>query len=180
MKAHLVMIGALPLCLTISGAQAAQRQQPRAEIFTDLLKCREITDNSARLACYDRQVGVMDHAAERDEVVVLDKTELNKTRRSLFGFTLPKLPFLTGNNDNRDKKEAEEFNQIEAKIAAVRSAGNGTWQITLEDGAQWMTTEATTGRQPKAGQMIEIHRATMGSFMGKVEGGRAVRMKRVG
>lgn len=122
----------------------------------------------------------MDHAAERDEVVVLDKTELNKTRRSLFGFTLPKLPFLTGNNDNQDTKEAEEFNQIEAKIATVRSAGNGIWQITLEDGAQWITTEATTGRQPKAGQMIEIRRATMGSFMGKVEGGRAVRMKRVG
>lgn len=180
MKAHIMLITALPLCVATASAQSAERQQPRAEIFTDLLKCREIKEDSARLGCYDRQVSAMDNAAQRDEVVVLDKTELNKTRRSLFGFTLPKLPFLTGGEEGKEGKEGEEFNHIEAKIAAVRSAGNGTWQITLEDGAQWMTTEATTGRQPKAGQMIEIHRATMGSFMGKVEGGRAVRMKRVG
>ena len=42
-----------------------------------------------------------------------------------------------------------------------------------------MTTEAITGSAPKVGQKIEIRRAAMGSFLGKVNGGRAVRMKRV-
>ena len=50
--------------------------------------------------------------------------------------------------------------------------------FTIE-GAQWMTTEAVTGRSPKVGQSIEIKRAAMGSFMGKIEGGRTIRMKRV-
>lgn len=63
MKAHHAMIVALPLCLAATGTVAAERQQPRAEIFTDLLKCREITEDQARLACYDRQVGAMDSAA---------------------------------------------------------------------------------------------------------------------
>ncbi|MDO7835745.1 hypothetical protein Q4610_11895 [Sphingobium sp. HBC34] len=169
------------LALVAGAAQAAPvTQQPRPEIFTDLLQCRTITDNVARLACFDRQVAAMDAAAQRDEVVVLDKSELNRTRKTLFGFSFPKLPFLGGGDDADEAREqAEGFSHIAAKIASLRSLGYGKWQIGLEDGAQWATTEAVTGRDPRVGQMIEIRRAAMGSFMGKVEGGRAVRMKRI-
>ena len=162
-------------------AQAAATQQPRPEIFTNLLQCRTVTDNAARLACFDQQVGAMDAAAQRDEVVVLDKSELNKTRKTLFGFSFPKLPFLGGGDDDDDdnKLKEEGVSHMEAVIGSVRSLGYGKWQIGLEDGAQWMTTEAITGREPKVGQKIELKRAAMGSFMGKVEGGRATRMKRV-
>lgn len=181
MKAHHAMIMALPLCLVATGTGAAERQQPRAEIFTDLLKCREISDDKARLDCYDRQVGAMDSAAQRDEVVVLDKTELNKTRRTLFGFSFPKLPFLGGGDEDEKKEgtEADAMTQIEATIASAKNVGNGKWLITLEDGAEWMTTEAVTYRDPKPGMTIEIKRASMGSFMVKIAG-RAVRAKRVG
>lgn len=175
---------ALSLCLVagqliIGHAHAAPKQQPRPEIFTNLLQCRSISDNAARLACFDQQVGAMDAAAQRDEVVVLDKSELNKTRKTLFGFSFPKLPFLGGGDEDGDKPQEEGVTHIDAVIASVRSLGYGKWQIGLEDGAQWMTTEAMTARDPKPGQKIELKRAAMGSFMGKVEGGRAVRMKRV-
>lgn len=171
----------LSLGVLAGPAQAApKQQQPRPEIFTNLLQCRAITDNVARLACFDRQVGAMDAAAQRDEVVVLDKSELSKTRKTLFGFSFPKLPFLGGGDaDDGDKPQEEGFSQIDAVIASARSLGYGKWQIGLEDGAQWMTTEPVTGRDPKVGQKIELKRASMGSFIGKVEGGRAVRMKRV-
>lgn len=171
---------ATSLTFGVSAAQAAPRQQPRAEIFDALLQCRAIADGPQRLACFDRQVGAMNEAAQRDEVVVLDKGELKKTRKTLFGFSFPKLPFLGGAEDQDERKEEEGFNHIQAKIVSVRSLGYGKWQIALDDGAQWATTEAVTGRDPKAGLSIEIRRAAMGSFMGKVEGGRAVRMKRVG
>jgi len=175
----------LSLCLmagplALEQAGAAPKQQPRPEIFTNLLQCRSISDNAARLACFDQQVGAMEAASQRDEVVVLDKSELNKTRKTLFGFSFPKLPFLGGGDDDGDDKPKEEgVTHIDAVIASVRSLGYGKWQIILEDGAQWMTTEAVTGREPKPGQKIELKRAAMGSFMGKVEGGRAIRMKRV-
>lgn len=169
------------LCLLAGSAVAAPKaQQPRPQIFTDLLQCRAIADNAQRLACFDRQAAQMDAAAQADEVVVLDKTELKKTRKTLFGFSFPKLPFLGGGDDDRDEDKAEEgVSHIEAKIRAVQSLGYGKWQLTLEDGAIWNSTEAITGRPPKGGQMIEIHRAAMGSFMGKIDGGRAVRLKRV-
>lgn len=172
----------ITLCLFLQPVHAApKRQQPRPEIFTNLLQCRAIADNAQRLACFDRQVGAMEAAAQRDEVVVLDKGELSKTRKTLFGFSFPKLPFL-GGTDGDDQKDRQEdgFSQITAKIASVRSLGYGKWQIGLDDGAQWITTEAIVAGNPKVGQNIELKRAAMGSFMGKVDGGRAVRMKRVG
>lgn len=173
---------AIPLSIASVSVQAApQRQQPRPEIFTDLLQCRAMTDDAQRLACFDRQVGAMEAASQRDEVVILDKSELSKTRKTLFGFSFPKLPFLSDNDDREDNAKLEEgVSHIEATIASARSLGYGKWQIGLEDGAQWMTTEAITAGNPKTGQKIEIRRAAMGSFMGKIDGGRAVRMKRVG
>ncbi|MEC3912749.1 hypothetical protein U5A82_20415 [Sphingobium sp. CR2-8] len=168
------------LCLVLAPmVQAAPRQQPRPEIFTNLLQCRSISDNAARLACFDQQVGAMDAAAQRDEVVVLDKSELNKTRKTLFGFSFPKLPFLGGGDDDGGSAQQDGVSHVDALITSVRSLGYGKWQIGLDDGAQWMTTEVVTGRDPKVGLKIEIKRAAMGSFLGKVEGGRAVRMKRV-
>lgn len=160
-------------------AAAPERQQPRPEIFSRLLQCRSVTDNAERLLCFDRQSSAMDAAAQRDEVVVLDKGELNKTRKTLFGFSFPKLPFLGGGDDD-DNREREGVTHIEAVIASVRSLGYGKWQMGLEDGAVWTTTEPISVRDPKAGQTIEIKRAAMGSFMGKINGGRSVRMKRVG
>ena len=175
------LTGILLLTIATSAHAAPQRQQPRPEIFSDLLKCRGITDDTQRLTCFDRQVGAMESAAQRDEVVVLDKGELNKTRKTLFGFSFPKLPFLSGGDDEKKgEKEEEGFSHIVAKIASVKNLGYGKWQIVLEDGAQWATTEAITVGDPKAGQSIEIKRAAMGSFMSKIEGGRAVRIKRIG
>ncbi|MEA3543545.1 MAG: hypothetical protein U9R77_15710 [Pseudomonadota bacterium] len=171
-------IAALPL-LTGPVQAAPKAKPPQAELFTNLLQCRSITADADRLACFDRQVGAMEAASQRDEVVVLDKGELNKTRKTLFGFSFPKLPFLAGGDDADETKEVEGVSHIQAKIASLRSLGYGKWQIELEDGAQWMTTEAVTGRNPKVGQSIEIKRAAMGSFMGKIEGGRTIRMKRV-
>ncbi|MDX3909914.1 MAG: hypothetical protein QHC67_08850 [Sphingobium sp.] len=173
-----LLLSLLPFAMT---AQAApQQQKPRPAIFTELLKCRGITNEQERLTCFDRQVAAMESAAQRDEVVVLDKGELIKTRKTLFGFSFPKLPFLGGNEDSGEETKGEGFDHIVAKIASVKSLGHGKWQIGLEDGAQWATTEQIVVRDPEVGQTIEVKRAAMGSFMGKIEGGRAIRMKRTG
>lgn len=180
MKMSHILLLAIPLCLAAPGASAPRKQQPRPQILDDLLQCRTVTDDAQRLACFDRQVAAIESASQRDEVVVLDKAELGKTRKTLFGFSFPKLPFLGGDDDEEEKeKQAEGYSQIESIIASVRSLGYGKWEIRLEDGAQWVTTEAVTFREPKPGMKIEIKRASMGSFLGRIEG-RAVRMKRIG
>ena len=180
-NSRLTTLLGLSMTLTLATeAAAAPKNQPRPEIFVRLLDCRTITDSSSRLACYDRQVGAMETASQNDEVVVLDKEELKKTRRSLFGFSLPKLPFLADRDDDQADKSQAEFTTIEAKLSAVRSLGYGKWSFRLDDGAEWQTTEAIPTRSPKNGMAIKIKRASMGSFMGSVNGWPSVRMKRVG
>ncbi|CAH0351920.1 hypothetical protein BH11PSE5_BH11PSE5_11220 [soil metagenome] len=169
--------GALATCLAIGPVQAAApKYGPKPEIFSRLLDCRTVATESARLACYDKEVAAMDQAAKDDEVVVLDKEGLRKTRRSLFGFSLPNLPFLGGDGDEGKRSESS---LIEAKIAAVQSLGNGRYALKLDDGALWQTTEELFNRVPKVDMPIVIKRAAMGSFMATI-GGRGVRIKRVG
>ncbi len=165
--------------LLTSVCMAQPNIQPRPEIFTQLLDCRALTDNVARLACFDRQVAALDTAAKDDEVVILDKQEIKKTRRSLFGFNLPRLPFL-GSSDADAKTAKPEDARIESTLASVRPQANRLWLLTLEDGAQWQTTEPIPYEIPVAGMKVAIRKAAMGSFLGNINGWRAVRMKRVG
>jgi len=177
-RTNLAVVTAVMAIVAGGPAQGAPQPQSQArpEIFSKLLDCRTLTDNAARLECYDRQVAAMDAAAQRDEVVVLDKEGLTKTRRSLFGFSFPKLPFLGGDNDEMKP----EFATIVAKIETTREVGYGNWSFRLEDGAQWQSVEPIKNRTPRPGMTIEIKRGTLGSFVGKIGNWPAFRMKRVG
>lgn len=179
MRVARVIVGLLVLPLSIPPAAiAAPRVQPRPEIFTRLLDCRLISESAQRLACYDQQVAAMDGAAQRDEVVVLDKEELKKTRRSLFGFSLPKLPFL-GESESSGVNSSESLS-IETTITGLTSLGYGKWLLKIEDGAEWQTTEALPNRTPKKGMKVEIKHGAMGSFLININEWHAVRAKRVG
>jgi hypothetical protein len=155
-------------------APAAAADEPPAAVKA-LGACRAIADNAQRLACYDREAGALLQSVESKETVVLDKQEVRKTKRSLFGFALPKLPFF---GNDKDEKE-DEFTQIEEPIQTVRSIGYGRFRFTLGDGATWETTEGINAF-PKAGQKVLIKKGLMGSYFIRFEGNRSVKGMRVG
>jgi hypothetical protein len=139
--------------------------------------CRTIGDNAQRLACYDREAEALVRSVERNETVVLDKQEVRKTKRSLFGFSLPKLPFFGGDRD--PDQEAPEFTQIETPIKTVRNIGYGKFRFTVDDGALWETTEGINAF-PKPGEKVVIKKGLMGSYFIRFEGARSVKGRRVG
>ena len=141
---------------------------------SEMMGCRAMTDNAARLACYDRAVGQLQQAVATREVVIVSSTDVRKARRSLFGFALPKLPFFG------EKDETAEVKEIRTKIASVRSLGYGKWEIRLEDGARWETTEGLReGDIPGAGDAIRITKGAFGNYFLSVSGGNSVRARRV-
>lgn len=168
-------------CLIAIMPIAATASEPeRNAVIRPLLDCRKETGDAARLACFDRESAALDAADAKNEITVLDKEAVRETRRSLFGFSLPRLPFLGGGKDGGgDEKADEGLQSLEATIKSARSLGYGKWQIELDSGARWATTEAIAGRSPEAGKAIEIKRGAIGSYLGKIDGGRAVRMQRV-
>lgn len=164
---------ALPATLLIASPLLAEDEAP-PKAYTDLLACREIAESTARLACFDKSSADLEKAREAKEVVLLDRADVRKTRRSLFGFSLPDLPFFDGD----DSAEEEELKEIQTTFETVRELGLGKWQFTIPDGGTWQTTEALT-TVPREGQAIAIKKGIAGGYMLKIGNGPLRRVKRV-
>jgi hypothetical protein len=145
-------------------------------IYTDLVACKDIAEPTARLACYDEKVTALQTAQSTNQVVIADREQVREARRGLFGLTLPRIKLFDGDGDEGDQIEA-----IDGIIESARTIRGGQWVIRLEDGAVWQQTDTPRGsmRNPKTGDSITIERAALGSFMAKVNDGRAFKVKRV-
>ena len=160
--------------LAMSPVEAKEEQPPaRAHIFQRLVDCRSVAEAAARLACFDREVAVLDAAESAKSVVILDKEQVRDARRTLFGLALPSLKLFGGGG------EGDEVAQIESKVASAREDADG-WTIGLADGSVWRQIDARPfSRRPKAGLDAVVKRASLGSFMMRVEGAPGVRVKRI-
>lgn len=159
--------------IAIMGVPTAHAQDAPASNPADAIAaCRSIASPTERLACFDKAAEALEAARAKKDLVVLDRSDVKKTRRSLFGFTLPRLKFLEGDG----KEEAET--EIATTIESARALGYGKWTLRTAEGAIWQTTEAMVDT-PKAGAAVVIRRGALGSYMLKVERYKAVRAKRV-
>lgn len=172
------MAGATIVWLAFAGPVGAQeRAAPEAtsaQLLDALAACKQIGTPAERLACYDESSARFAAAVERKDLVVLDRQEIRRTRRSLFGMTLPRTPLFRGEG-------GEETDELTAQIGSVRDLGMGKWRFRLSDGALWETAEGYIGlRDPKAGQEVVIKKAPLGNYFIRFNGQRGVRGRRIG
>lgn len=171
MNAHKSCLGGVAAAALLLLPAAASAQQPGgsgATLLQELERCRAIGDGPARLACFDAAAGALLAARERKDVTLVDRQEVQRTRRSLFGFTLPRLSLFGS--------EKEEVRELDAVIMRVAALPDDRWSMVIED-AEWRTTEPSY-RAPAAGDAIHIKRAALGSYIGTF-GRTSVRMTRV-
>ena len=160
--------------MALSSAAADQHRMDSAHIIDDIAACSSVSDAAARLACFDRAVEALEKARAANDLVVVDREQIRKSKRSLFGFTLPNLHLF--GRDDRD--EAEDIKQVDATIQSVRDIGNDHWRLTMVDGAMWETTEGVAF-PPKIGQVIHIKAGVLGSYFASIAGARGFKVKRV-
>jgi len=158
-------------------AQPRPQGQQRPELFEALVRCRAVAEDAARLQCFDSAAAALEQAAERREVVVVDRAQVRESRRRLFGLALPRLPIFGGGDD--DEQEEEEINRVEGVVASASQNGNGQWIVRLQDGALWVQTDnRPLALRPRPGQPVVIERGALGSFMMRVNGQPGVRARR--
>ncbi|MES2444976.1 MAG: hypothetical protein V4574_19295 [Pseudomonadota bacterium] len=158
---------------------AAQTAPATPAALQNVLQCRAVTDEKARLACFDSTVGQLDAARTSGAVVVVDREEVRKARRGLFGFSLPRLGLFGGGE--KGGEDAEEIKEINGVARSATRNADGGWIITLEDGARWEQTGAMVfGRSPRPGSKVTIKRGVLGSFKMSVDGSPAVKARRIG
>jgi hypothetical protein len=173
---HLLAFSMLTAVILATPLRADDKEnETPPKVYSDLLACKGISDEALRLACFDTASASFETAREKREVVMLDRTAIRKTKRSLFGFTLPKLPFFDGDDD--DEKD-EPLSEIVTTIESARDIGLGKWQFTLAEGGTWQSTEAFGGFL-KEGLSIKIKRGIAGGYMMQIGKGPLTRVKRV-
>jgi hypothetical protein len=163
--------------LFAAGPIAAKDKAPPSPLVTAIDRCRQIADPTQRLACYDSAAGALVQAANAGTVAVVDQNEIRQARHSLFGFTLPKIPFFSG-----DTTADEAQRQLDSTITSVRPLNNGYYRIVIADNnAVWETSESNISFDPpRPGQKISILRGQLGSYFLRINGQIGVRGRRVG
>jgi hypothetical protein len=176
LAAALAVAALCGLGLGAGDAQTPPAAATGSDLVNALAACRAMGDAARRLACYDEAVTRLTQAVGRNDVVVLDREDIRRTRRSLFGFHLPRLPLFGGGAREVDESPEE----ITATVASAHNIGYDKYQIRLEDGAIWQTTEASPYvRGPHSGSTVVIRRGPLGSYMMRIDGQRALRAMRM-
>jgi hypothetical protein len=174
MRYWIMALAALGSLGAATHAMAPKKPAERPEAFEALMRCRAIADEGERLKCFDSAAARLGEAADKRELVVVDRKQMRETKRSLFGLDIPNLnPFGGGPDDE------EEIKSVEGVVASARQEGNGRWTVTLEDGSTWAQTDNNTiAMRPRKGHKVKITRAALGSYMMRINGQPGVRAKR--
>lgn len=161
--------------LVVGPSWAKEPSKARPAVLQKLIDCRAITDDAARLACFDTGVAQLEAAESRNDVVVIDKEQVKTARKGLFGLSLPDLGIF---GSKKDDEPDQELMEIKSTIKSARENALGKWVIILEDGAKWVQTESARIFEPKPGQPIRIRKAAMGGFFANVNEQTAIRVAR--
>ncbi|MDB5699083.1 MAG: hypothetical protein JWN69_1887 [Alphaproteobacteria bacterium] len=162
-----------------SGSPAVHSQirtaDPHPEAYSALTRCRAIAENEARLACFDDAVGKLEAAINKRDLVVLDREHIRQTKKTLFGLSLPDLNLFGGQG-----RGEEELSSVDGVVAGSRMDENGGWILQLEGGATWRQIDSRPlGLPPRRGSKVVIKKAALGSYMMRIGGQPAIRVRRV-
>lgn len=157
-----------------AAAQSSKKSVPPPAALTRLTACQSIADAAGRLACYDREVAAMSGAQARGDLVVMDRQQVRRTRRSLFGLALPDLGVFGDDSIEGDAAV------LETTIKSAREMPGGKWMFDLAEGGRWVQIDSREFiTDPAPGQPIRIRRGMMASYLANVNKQIAVRVRRI-
>ena len=172
------LLGLTAALLAVAGAAAAQStgtNPPVPDGLAKILGCQGISENATRLACYDREIVAMEDARRRGDLVAMDRREVRRAKRSLFGLALPDLGVFGDADGDSDDEKA-----IETTIRKVSSTPDGKWIFQLAEGGSWIQTDSKNlPADPRAGQTIRVRRAALGSYFANINKMVAIRVRRM-
>ena len=169
-------ITGLLLSIALGGPAVAQDQPGQADRLVDALaQCRSVAPD-AKLACFEMAATALIAARDKREIAVVDREGVRQAKRSVFGFSLPKIR-LFGRSGDADDVEPE-VKSIETSVTSVGVAARTLLTLRLADGSTWQTTEQARFA-PKVGDPIKIEAGILGSYKAAIRGRSIGKVKRV-
>lgn len=174
----------------------------KADIHQALLDCKQLTDNSARLSCYDRLAATF-VSQEASAVVAVSGAAVpgvaapgTVAREAAAPETpapasapaavvatpataTPSAEVIAADFGKTQSRPSDQVEQLQATVKSLSRNKMRKLLITLENGHTWRQTEDDS-IQLKAGDSVTIEKASFGSFLlSKTGTNRKVRVKRV-
>lgn len=177
--ARIARRGTLVIGLVGAGGLAVMAQptfKGSAALLEGLKSCRTIPAPAERAQCYDGAAAALLGAVESGDVRLVDREEVRKTRRQLFGISLPDIGILKGDG----KDEAEVSDLLETTIVSGRQVGPATWRLTTAEGAVWEINNPPRKIKPiNPGDKVVFKKATLGYYFIRINGALGVKGRRV-
>lgn len=139
----------LPILMAL--APAADTAPAADRVFA----CRSITDDPARLACFDKAAADLSQALERKEVVIAaaDDPRIQPAREPA-----PKV--------------------VDGTISSVVSLSYDRYIFQIDGKTAWQFDEPSYS-EPKIGDVVHVEKGALGSYIARVKGRRGLRVKRL-
>ena len=177
-RASILAVAAVSLAA--SGAPA-WAQADRGAVLDILVECAKIDDPTARLACYDNNMTRAGATARA--------TVPGQTVRGIAGGAAPiesqgaqgfGAEDVRADSPERFARPAGQVDEIHPRVASIAPREPGIYLVTLDDGAQWLFAEGvgSSFRLPRRGDQVEIERASLGSFLMRIDGQPPVPVRR--
>lgn len=165
------------LALVAAGASELGLAQTAAQDpVRELLACRALADDAARLQCLDSRAAELAQRLERGDVTVATRAEVARAQAAQFGRSAP----ASAPPEPSRQAAPQPPRSIETTIRSASRTADGKWVMVLADGARWQQIDGRTlAQDPRAGMRIAIRRAAMGSFLANVAEQTAIRVRRL-
>ncbi len=137
----LALVALLPLA-----AAAKEAESP-------LKACRAETDDTRRLACYDREMDRLGDAPAPAEAPVLNAEEQFGRRGNMAREEI-----------ERERDETRQ-GELTATVTEVWTRSDGLLSITLDNGQVWAQNRPESFFRIKTGDRIKIQPASLGSYL---------------
>lgn len=144
---------------TASIAAASDRSHP----------CAAISEDTARLACYDRSFG-----AAANEPVTSEKPATTPPPKKDFGFTPEQM-----RGEQPDRPKAAPVTSVAATIARLEKQPTGKFVATLDNDQVWVQRETNSLARVKVGDQVTLRKASLGSYFLVTPDGVATRVRRL-
>jgi len=159
------MGGAMLACTLICSVHAAQP-------LSGLMACRMLTDDAARLACFDREAATLSGSAtmppQPASAPALDAKQQ---------FGLPEHAVVQKEIAAGTRPIA--INTIEARVALLSRTSDGRSVVTLDNQQVWRQLTVDKDLLLKPGETVTISRGVLGSFWLETKHGRGTKVTRV-
>lgn len=126
----------------------------------EVLKCTEIADGSARLACFDQAVPSLRNTPMPPVAAAPPAPPMPPEQR-----------FGAARMENREiPPELAEPDSISATLVGVSQVAPNRWSFTLDNGQVWRQTVSRDLGNIKTGRPVTVEKAVLGSYTMKIEG----------